>query len=149
MEINPNKFHTLLSNTKDIEINICNEKISNSYSKKLLGVTINSKLRFEELVEDLYKRESGNVSALANVSSLMNFEQRKLILNSFVTFHFSYCSMVWRFHCRRLNNKIKTTYEWALKLIYHNNTFSFRRLLPKGSSLKIHQINLQKLVTEI
>ena len=28
MKINPDKFHLLLSNTKDVKINICNETIS-------------------------------------------------------------------------------------------------------------------------
>ena len=55
-KINSDKFHLLLSNKKGIEINICNEKVSNFYSRKVLGVTIESKIRFEEHVENLCKR---------------------------------------------------------------------------------------------
>ena len=73
MKINTVKFHILLSNKKDIENNICNKKNSNSQSEKLLNVTIDSKLSFEEYVENLCKRASQKVSALARVSSFMNF----------------------------------------------------------------------------
>ena len=91
MKINPDKFHLLLSNTNSIEINICNEKNSNSYGEKLLGVKTDSKFRFQGHAEDLCNRASEQISAIARVSSLMSFEQRKLILNSFVTSHFSNC----------------------------------------------------------
>ena len=149
MKINPDKFHLLFSKTKKIEINICNEKISNSSHEKLLGVTIDHKLNFEEHVQNLCKKASQKVNALTRISSLMNFEQRKLILNSFITSHFSYCPIVWMFHSRKLNNRINSIHERALRLIYQDYTSSFKELLLKDSSLTIHQRNLQKLVTEL
>lgn len=46
-------------------MHFCNKKIPNSCSEKLLDVTIDSKFRFEKHVEDLCKRASQKVSALA------------------------------------------------------------------------------------
>lgn len=69
IKINPDRFHLLLSNTKGIEINICNEKISNSHSEKLLAVTLDRKLSFEEHVEKLCARASQKVSAHARISN--------------------------------------------------------------------------------
>ena len=32
----------------------------------------------------------------------MNFEQKRLIMNAFITSHFSTCSVAWVFHSRKL-----------------------------------------------
>ena len=79
----------------------------------------------------------------------MNFKQRKLFLNLSVISKFLYCSIVWMFHSRRLNNKLNSIYQWALRIIYQDYTSSFTELLSKNSSLTIHQRNSQKLVTEM
>ena len=149
MKINPEKFHLLMSTTKDLQIDICNESIANSHKEKLLGVIIDNNLSFEEHVENLCKKASQKINALARLASYMNFEQRKLILNSFITSHFSYCSLVWMFHSRRLNNKINALHERALRIIYQDYKSSFSELLNKDNSRTVHQRNLQKLVTEL
>ena len=37
VKVNPDKFHLLLSNKKIHQVDICNEKLSSTYSEKLLG----------------------------------------------------------------------------------------------------------------
>ena len=110
MEVNPDKFHLLLSDKKIHQVDICNEK--------LLGIKIDNKLTFEEHVEGLCKKASQKVSALARISSLMRLEQRKHITNSFITSHFSYCPLLWMLHNRHLNNRINHIHERALRIIY-------------------------------
>ena len=101
MKVNPDKFHLLLSDKKIHQVDICNEKLSSTCSEKLLGIKIDNKLTFEEHVEGLCKKASQKVSALATISSLMRFEQRECIVNSFITSHFSYCLLVWIIHSRQ------------------------------------------------
>ena len=79
----------------------------------------------------------------------MKFEQRKRMVNSFITSHFSYCPLVWIFHSRRLNNRINHIHERALRIIYQDYNSSFKELLRKDSSLTSHQRNLKLLVTEM
>ena len=79
----------------------------------------------------------------------MRFEQRKRIVNSSITFHFSYCPLVWMFHSRRLNNRINHIHERASIIIYQDYKSSFKELPRKDSSLTIHQSNLKLLVTEM
>ena len=79
----------------------------------------------------------------------MRFEQRKRIVNLFITSHFSHYPLVWMFHSRRLNNRIDHIHERALKIIYQDYNSSFKELLRKDSSLTIHQRNLKLLVTEM
>ena len=52
----------------------------------------------------------------------MRFEQRKSIVNLFIIFHLSYCTLVWMFHSRRLNNRIDHIHERALRTIYQGYT---------------------------
>ena len=98
MKVNPDKFHLLLSDKKIHQVDICNQKLSSTYSEKLLGIKIDNKLTFEEHAEGLCKKANQKVSALAKISFLMGLEQRKRIFDSFITSHFSYCRFVWMFH---------------------------------------------------
>ena len=149
MKANPEKFHLLLSETEKFDTKICDKIISNSYSEKLLGVKIDNKLKFEEHVENLCKKASQKLNALARLSSFMRFEQRKIIMNAFITSQFSYCPTVWMFHSRKLNNRINRIHERALRIIYQDHKSSFSDLLLKDNSLTIHQRNLHSLVTEM
>ena len=92
--------------------------VMRSCSETFLGIKTDNKLTFEEHVEGLCKKVSQNVSAVAWISSLMRFKQRKRVFNLFITSHFSYCSLIWMFHSRRLNNRtIDHIHERALRII--------------------------------
>ena len=106
-------------------MDICNEKLSSTCSEKFFGIKIDNKLTLEEHVEGLCKKASQKVSAVAKLSSLMRFEQRKRIVDFFITSHFSYYPLVWMFHSRRLNNRIDHIHERALKIIYQDYNSSF------------------------
>ena len=85
MKVNPDKFHLLLSDKKSYQVDICNEKLSSPCSEKFLGIKIDNKPTFEEHVEEVCKKASQKVSAVARISSIMRFEQRKCIVNLFKT----------------------------------------------------------------
>ena len=115
-------------------MDICNEKLSSTCSEKFFGIKIDNKLALEEYVEGLCKKASQKVSAVARISSLMRFEQRKRIVNLFITSHFSHYPLVWMFHSRRLNNRIDHIHERALKIIYQDYNSSFKELLRKDKT---------------
>ena len=64
--------------------------MKNSKSKKLLGVTIDNKLNFNEYVNKLYGKANQKANALARVSSYMNIEKRKAIMKGLINSPFSY-----------------------------------------------------------
>ena len=117
--------------------------------EKLLGVKVDHELNFNKHVSSLCKKASQKVNALSRIASYMTFDQRRLILNSFITSHFSYCAIVWMFHSRKLNERINHIHERALRIVYKDFNSSFQELLIKDNSSNIHHRNLQKLVTEI
>ena len=73
MKANPDKFHLLLSKSdENISINIDGNQILNSKCEKLLGVTIDNKLTFDEHVSGLCKKASQKLHALARVANYMS-----------------------------------------------------------------------------
>ena len=80
----------------------------------------------------------------------MDISQRKLIVNAFIMFQFSYCPLIWMFHSRDLEHRINRIHERTLRLIYPNqHQLTFQELLEKNKAVSIHQRNLQTLATEI
>ena len=149
MRTNPEKSHLILSAPNEKETKIRKETITSTNCVKLLGVNIDNKLTFDEHVDSLCKKASQKFNALARLLSSMKFEQRKLIMNSFIISQFSYCPFVWMFHSRKFNHRINRIHEIALRMVYKDYNSSFAELLKKDGSLTIHQRNLHKLVTEI
>ena len=86
-KVNPDKFHLLLSNKKSHHVDICNDKLSSTFKT-------DNKLTLDKYVEGLCKKASQKVSAVARISSLMRFEQRKCIVDLSITSHFSYYPLV-------------------------------------------------------
>ena len=149
MKANSDKSHLLLSTDNVIQANINNDLISNSKSEKLLGVTVDSKLKFDEHVNKLCNKASQKLSALARVSPFMSKNQKRKIMKAFITSQFGYCPLVWMFCSRAANNRINRIHERSLRIVYNDNTLSFLELLDKDCSVSIHHRNLQVLCIEI
>ena len=124
-------------------------EIKNSKSERLLGITIDSNLKFDEHVRNLCSKASQKLHALARVSGFMNLPQRKLVMKSFILSQFGYCPLIWMFHSRGLNNRINSIHERALRLAYKDYHSNFNELLAKDNSVSIHHKNLQLLAVEI
>ena len=95
--------------------------IKNSTDEKLLGAKFDSNLSFESHVTSLCKKASEKLHSLARISRYMDLNKRSNLMKSFITSQFSYYPLIWMFHSRNLNNKIKRIHERALRLIYQKN----------------------------
>ena len=149
LKANPEKYHLLVSTNEKRHLNVGEVEISNSKCKKFLGIKIDSKLMFDSHVKSLCKKASQKLNALSRVAYQLDFNQRKLLMNAFITSQFSYAPVVWMFHSRKQNHHINRIHERALRVVYKDYNSSFDELLEKDNSFKIHDRNLQKLVTEI
>ena len=121
--------------------------ISNSKCEKLLGIHIDNKLTFEPHVRSLWKKGSQKLNALARIAYSLRFDQRKLLLNAFITSQFSYAPVIWIFF--NLNNHTNCIQERAGEIVYQGNNLTFDEFLAKDGSFKIHDQNLQKLHIEV
>ena len=149
MKSNKDKCHLLVSNQNDISIKLDDETIESSTSIKLLGITIDNNLNFNEHVTKICDKASQKLHALSRISNYITTDKMKIIMRTFFESQFNYCPLVWMFHSRTLNNRINRLHERALRLTYKNSNCSYQELLDKDNSFTIHHRNLQKLALEM
>ena len=93
LKANPEKLH-LMKSKQESQISIGGTAISSSKCEELLGIHIDNKLIFEPHVRSLCRKANQKLNAFARIAYSLKFEQRKLILNAFITSQFSYAPVV-------------------------------------------------------
>ena len=79
----------------------------------------------------------------------MNLTKWRLLMNSFFSLQFSYCSLIWMCQSRIVNSKINKLHERCLRITYNDKKSPFKELLETDKSVSIHIKNLQVLATEM
>ena len=92
------------------------EMIGESMSEKLLGITVDKQLNFNAYLENVCKKASCKVTALARLVRILPFRKRRIMLNTFIESQFSYCPLVWMFCSKKMHNKINHIHEMELRL---------------------------------
>ena len=102
-----------------------------------LGITLDKHLDFKSHINSLCKKARQKLHALAHISSYLNVEKLRIMMNAFVVSQFSYCPLVWMFHDRTVNKKINKIHERALRISYKDSCSNFEDLLLKANAVKI------------
>ena len=118
-----------------------------SSKQKLLGVVIDRDLGFSESVSSLCKRACRKLSVLSRLSNLRTFQQRGILMKSFVEAQFGYFPSVWMFHGGEINRKINHIHKRSLCFVYGDYKSYFKDLLKKDKS--VHHRNIQSLAIEL
>ena len=147
VKANAFKWNFYLSPYKPVMIKIKGSAIESSNSEKRLGVTIDSKLSLDDRITILCNETSQKLHELSRVASHKSFNKRRILLKTFITSQFNYCSLVWMCHSRDLNNRIKNLYERALRIVYQDKKSDFEILLKSDKFVTIHMRNLHYLIT--
>ena len=150
MKANDDKCHLILSSPDDSAvIQIENSTIKCSKVKKLFGVDIDYKLKFDIYVETICKIAHRKLSALSRITNYMELPKRCILMNAFFKVQFNYCPIIRMFHSRCLNNKINRLHERCIKMIYNDKISNFEELLNKDKSVSIHHNNIHALAIEM
>ena len=149
MKSNNDRCHLISINHENNVIPIGDEEITGRKSVKLLGVTIDNKLNFNEHVTKICNKANQMLHALARIAKYLDPDKLKIIMKSFIESQFNYCPLTWMFHSRKLNNRINNLHERAHQLVYKNPNLNFHDLLTRDKSFCIHHRNLQNLATEM
>ena len=93
MVVNPDKFQAIISDKRkrdhtDEHITVDNQQIKVVSSVKLLGLQLDDKLNFNLHI-------SNQLNALIRLKKFTNFEEKKILMNSYFMANFSYCPLVW------------------------------------------------------
>ena len=97
-------------------------------------------LNFNEDITNVCKSASSKLNSLSSVSSLLSYQQKKIVSNSFNSGQFNYCPYIWRFSSKRSYRKINKFQERSLRLCKNDYTTRYDELLSKQSLVNIHVI---------
>ena len=115
MKANPGKCHIILSSSTQREIRFINTAIASRLSEKLLGITLDSELKFEKHIYNICNIVNKKLNTLHRIGSHISLDKRKMLLRAFIESQFSYCPLIWMFHSRTLNNKINRLHQKSIK----------------------------------
>ena len=99
MIANTDEFHALLvrkdrENTTGQNISFQGHAIKSEETVKLLGVTLDNEFNFDTHITNLCKKAATQPNVLKRLTSFIGFEQKKVLVQSFVYSHFNYCPLV-------------------------------------------------------
>ena len=91
---NPKKYQAIVLGWKGCDINFqcANETIPTPNEINLLGVTLDSKLKFDAHVASVCRKVGGQVNALNRLQNILPCKVKELLYRAFVLPHFYYCS---------------------------------------------------------
>ena len=151
MLLNPRKCELMgFGKTNENEVFTYHEiQLKKTTTKKLLGITKDEHLNFNEHLTNVYKRASRKLNTLSSVSSFLSYQQKKVMFNSFISGQFNYCPLIWMFSSIRPYRKINKLHERSLRLCHNDYTSSYDELLSKQDLVNFHVRNIQQLMIEI
>ena len=100
MIVNYDKFKSIIiqkinQTSKPKQFLIGNDVVDVTSLVKLLGLHIDDQLSFNLHVSNICKSISKKLNALLRLKRFLGFEERKVLVNSFILSNFNYCSLVW------------------------------------------------------
>ena len=116
MVTNPAKFQAMfmgLGNDCKLCIEIDKIVVKSFDKVKLLGVIIDSKLKFDEHVKSICLKTNRYISALSRVAKINDKPKCKLLYNSFLISNFRYSPLIWIFCGKTANNEISRVHKRA------------------------------------
>ena len=154
MIVNPDKFQAIIikrnSNMEDqYTLNIDGNQVNSEKSVKLLGISIDNKLSFEEHVSSLCKKASNQLNAISRLHRYLGFKEKEILINSFVYANFNYCPLIWHFCPAKSVRKIERIQERALRILYNDFESDYEVLLKQSGKCTMEVRRLRTLALEI
>ena len=133
-----------------MEIQVSNCCIGNQDIVNFFGIHVNNNLNFDYHVNQLCKKASKKLHALARIAKYMDVIKRGTQMKISVSSKFSYCPLICTLHTRKMDHRMNNILKRAFKLVYQDShDFKFQELLVKDKPVCVHQRNFQLLATEI
>ena len=118
----------------------CNDiTLNDSSHEKILGITIDSKLSFDEHIINIWKTANKKLNALSRINHYTKQNQKEILLASFIISHFSYCPLIWMFCSKKFTKKINPVHERSLRIIRNDYESLYPLLLEEAHQITFHQ----------
>ena len=151
MTLNTDKCKLVISGLKYeyTWVKIGTDIIWESNEVDLLGITLDSELKFDKHINNICTKANRKLTILGRMSKYLSENKNKILYKAFFESQFKYCPLVWMCHSRQANARINRLHERALRIVYDDHYSSFEELLIKDGSIKIHISNIQTLAIEL
>ena len=134
---------------RNLRRQINNTEIAPEPSIDLLGDTLDNELKFDQHISRLYKSAGYQLNALFRLKGYLNFEQKKVSIESFIYANFNYCPSVLHFFKYKSVNKTGSIQKSALQLLCNDFESNYSQILDKGKKNTMTIARLRCLSSEI
>ena len=101
---------------------------------RLLGVTVDKKLKFENQIKKICRKVSQQ-----RTKKLIPLKLREKLYRAFTAAHVNYCAQSWHFCSNRLTEKLEKLNERALRIVYQDKISAYETLVVNGYSTLANQ----------
>ena len=93
MKLNVEKCEFLITGHyfKHLWLNVGETQVSKKNQVKLLDITIDSELKFDDHITKICRKANSKLSALSQLTRYLSIKQKKLFYMSFIEAQFKYC----------------------------------------------------------
>ena len=117
-------------------------------SVKLLGVEIDSHLKFDIHISAMCRKASQQINVLKRVDQFLNFESRKAVYHAFIMSIFNFCPRIRHFCSKSNTEKLEKIYFRALKFVFQDFNSSYEDLILKAGTTTLRLPRLRTLAIE-
>ena len=154
MIVNPDKFQAIILSRNSSQqgtytLKFDKHEIQTSSEVTLLGIEIDNKLNFKKHIHVLVMRAGGQLNFLIRNKKFLNYDSKKVVIESFILANFNYCPLVWHFCSSESMKKMERIQERALRLLLDDYTSDYDQLLIKVTKPTLEIRRLKLLATEI
>ncbi len=152
MQANPDKFQLMYMKpfiSRDplpLTLDINGASIERERNVKLLGITIDDKLKFDIQVNNMCSKASRQLNVLYRFKNIFNEEEKKIIYNTFILANFNYCPIVWHFCGTTMTGKIEKVQERALRFLQNDFKSAYYDKLIENSGFELLHVRRIKLI---
>ena len=141
MIVNPRKFQVIIIDKRKEDhtnkiFKIGSMEIKVASQVKLLGVEINM-LNFKQHINRICKSAANNLNALIRLKRFLAFQERNVLVNSFVLSNVNYCTFVWMLASSKSLTKIENLLKRTLRFMFDDYSNSYERKLKKPGKFSI------------
>ena len=155
MIANPEKFKAIVLTKHDertvgSEFNFSGITIYSSAEVDLLGVKLDTKLSFEFHICKMCKKAAGQLNALKRLQgSVISYNTRKALAESFILSNFNYCPLVWYFSTQKQLQMMEKIQERVLRFLHNDYKSDYSTLLKISESVSMEVKRMRYLFVEI
>ena len=155
MIANPEKFKAIVLTKHDeqtvgSEFNFSGITNYSSAEVDLLGVKLDTKLSFESHISKMCKKAAGQLNALKRLQgSVISYNTRKALAESFILSNFNYCPLVWYFSTQKQLQIMEKIQERVLRFLHNDYKSDYSTLLKISGSVSMEVKRMRYLCLEI